>query len=261
MSPEGSGPRRPAPAERELVVVTGGGTGMGRAIAVDQAARGADVVIVGRREGPLAATAALAAPGRVRPVVADVSTVAGARAVAEAVAGKTVTGVVTAAGGQGAFRSPGTELEQVHQAWQDALALNLTTAVLTVEALAPRLAEQRGRVVLVSSTAALDGQGGPYATAKAAVNGYGRDLARRLGRCGITVNVLAPGFVADTEFFTAADLRQDDQVHEWARAATLVGRLGTSADIAAAAAWLLSAEGGFVTGQVISPNGGTAFVR
>ncbi len=77
------------------------------------------------------------------------------------------------------------------------------SAVLPIEAVLPQMADGRGRIVLIGSTAGLDGAGGPYVTAKAALSGYGRDLALRAGRRGITANTLAPGFVAATDFFEA----------------------------------------------------------
>jgi 3-oxoacyl-[acyl-carrier protein] reductase len=245
----------------ELVVVTGGGSGMGRAIALRQAHAGATVLIAGRREGPLAETATRSPDGRIQTVVADVSTPAGAERLAAAVDGRPITGVVTAAGGQGPFRTYEPDLASVERAWAEALRTNFTTTLLTVEALAPLVADTRGRVVLISSTSALDGRGGPYATAKAAVHGYGRDLAARLGRRGIAVNILAPGFVADTEFFDAGGIPVSRPMLDSAAAATLVGKTGTTTDVAAAAAWLLSDEGGFMSGQVVALNGGTTLVR
>ncbi|MEJ2890512.1 SDR family oxidoreductase [Actinomycetospora aeridis] len=101
--------------------------------------------------------------------------------------------------------------------------------------------------------------GGPYATAKAALNGYGCELADRLRPRGITANAVAPGFITDTEFFDNGFLGESfDASSAAARsaAATKVGRVGSAAEIAAAVGWLLGADAGFPTGQVISPNGG-----
>jgi NAD(P)-dependent dehydrogenase (short-subunit alcohol dehydrogenase family) len=93
---------------------------------------------------------------------------------------------------------------------------------------------------------------------KAALHGLAFDLARELGPHGGTANVIAPGFVPDTEFWAGrltAESRQD-------RAAqTLVGRAGTPAEIASLIAWLLGPEGGWMTGQVLSPNGGAVLGR
>jgi len=245
-----------------LVVVIGGGTGMGRDIALDQASLGRDVLIVGRREDPLAETQRSAAdPERISAVVADASTVDGVSSILDAVGDRPIAGVVAAAGGQGGFRQPGADLPAIQSAWTDALLVNLFTVVLPVEGLLPRLLDTDGRIVLIGSTAGLDGAGGPYSTAKAAVAGYGRDLAIRAGKRGITVNTLAPGFVADTDFFDAAGLGDSSPMVEAAAARTLVGRVGQPKDITASVRWLLSSEAGWVTGQTIAVDGGTVMLR
>jgi 3-oxoacyl-[acyl-carrier protein] reductase len=187
-----------------LVVVIGGGTGMGRDIALDQTSLGRDVLIVGRRANRLRETErAAAGPGHISSVVADASTAAGADQILDAVAARPIVGIVAAAGGQGGFRKPGASSTAVEDAWTEAIRVNLLTAVLPIEVLLEKMADTTGRIVLIGSTAGLDGAGGPYATGKAALAGYGRDLATRAGARGITVNTIAPGFVADTDFFEA----------------------------------------------------------
>lgn len=246
----------------ELIVVIGGGTGMGRDIALDQAGLGHDVLIAGRREAPLLDTQRAATdPSRITPVVADASTTVGAEAIRAATGGRPVAGIALAAGGQGSFARPGSDLSDIESAWTEALRTNLLTAILPIEALLPQLIDTRGRIVLVSSTSALDGRGGPYATAKAALTGYGRDLAVRAGERGITANAIAPGFVAETGFFEAGGFGDSGPMIETAAARTLVGRVGTPRDITATARWLLSADAGWVTGQVIAIDGGTVMVR
>jgi len=254
---------------RDLIVITGAGSGMGRDIALDQVTLGRDLVLVGRREQPLAETADLAAsagahPGRCTVVPADTSTTDGVRQLLAALADlgqQRITGVVAAAGGQGDFSRPGAALEEVEQAWGAAMRKNFYSALLPVEALLPRMPDGAGRIVLISSTSALDGRGGPYATAKAALAGYGRDLAVRAGARGITANTVAPGFVAATEFFTAGGFGGADSMVEGAAAATLVGRVGAPADVTAAVRWLLGADAGWVTGQTVVVSGGTDLAR
>jgi 3-oxoacyl-[acyl-carrier protein] reductase len=132
------------------------------------------------------------------------------------------------------------------------LDTNLLSAVLLTEALWPGLRRPGGRVVNVSSIAAQRGSGA-YAAAKSGLFGWAFGLARAGGRDGITVNTVAPGYVQDTEFFNErgrAD-RHDQLVSE-----TLVGRAGVPADIAAVVHFLASEEASWITGQIISVNGG-----
>lgn len=268
-APHPSGVIITATQSPDLVVITGAGSGMGRDIALDQVALGRDVVLVGRREQPLTQTAELAAqagarPGRCTVVPADTSTPDGVQHLLSALddlGGRRIIAVVAAAGGQGDFKDPGTDLHQIEHAWDQAMRKNFYSALLPVEALLPRMPDGDGRIVLISSTSALDGRGGPYATAKAALAGYGRDLAVRAGTRGITANAIAPGFVAATEFFTAGGFGGADSMVEGAAAATLVGRVGAPADVTAAVRWLLGADAGWVTGQTVVVSGGTDLAR
>jgi 3-oxoacyl-[acyl-carrier protein] reductase len=220
-----------------MVVVSGGGTGIGRAVVERLAADGREVTAVGRRREPLEALG-------VDFVAADVSTEDGAAAVAEHVGA--CAGVVAAAGGLG-----GT--------WQAAFESNVLTAVNLVEALRPKLEQSAGRVVLLSSVAGLRGSGGgAYGAMKAALHAWMFDLAAQLGPHGGTANVVAPGFVPDTEFWAG---RLTDENRAERASQTLVGREGTPAEVASLIAWLLGPDGGWVTGQILSPNGGVVLGR
>ncbi len=247
-----------------VIVVTGGGSGMGRQIAIDRVAMGDPVIVIGRREGPLRETASLSAdPDLVTPILADLGDAADVDAAKHALAGRPVRGIVAAAGGQGDFGGARPESAgDVLSAWSDALSKNLYSAVLLIESLLPTVTERSGRIVLIGSTAGLDGAGGPYATAKAALHGYGRDLAARLGPRGITANVVAPGFVGSTEFFEHMDTGYDaEEMAQGAASRTPLGRVGTTRDISSCVSWLLSEDAGWTTGQTISVNGGTHIVR
>jgi 3-oxoacyl-[acyl-carrier protein] reductase len=238
----------------EPIVVTGGGTGIGRAVVRRLVADGRAVVAVGRRAEPLEKLAA-ELDGRVTPLSADVSTVEGAAAVAAAA--PECAGVVAAAGGL--VPQSGEGLPAVRDAWQASFASNVLSAVLVVEALRERLTGAGGRVVLLSSIAGLRGSGGgPYGATKAALHAYCFDLARDLGASGGTANVLAPGFVPDTEFWEGR--RTPELIADRARG-TLVGRPGTPEEVASLVGWLLGPDGGWVTGQVLSPNGGAVLGR
>ncbi|NUU18733.1 SDR family oxidoreductase [Cellulomonas humilata] len=248
------------PVMTRTVVVSGGGSGIGRAVAITLAEGASHVTVVGRRTGPLEALAE-AHPGTIDLVTADVSTPDGARRVADHLAssGHGCAGVVAAAGGLSPRHAPGDGLAEVEAGWQAAFRSNVLTAVLLVEALTPALRDASGRVVLLSSVAALRGSGaGPYGAMKSALHAWMFDLARDLGHHGGTANAVAPGFVPDTEFWAG---RLDDDVIRRKSLETLVGRPGTTHEVASLIAWLLGPDGGWVTGQILSPNGGSVLGR
>ena len=274
----------------DIVVVSGAGTGIGRAVSHRLVADGFHVIAVGRRPGPLELLAKELAP-HLDAVGADLATAEGAATVAERVriadrissTGHRCAGVVAAAGGlspsgasiraqdgdpglngdralddvPGLERVP--ELDGVRQGWLASFESNVLTAVLLVEALREAIERGSGRVVLLSSVAALRGSGGgPYGAAKAALHAFVYDLARDLGSWGGTANVVAPGFVPDTEFWAG---RLTNESRRERAAQTLVGREGTPEEVASLICWLLGPDGGWVTGQVLSPNGGVVLGR
>lgn len=242
------------------VVVSGGGTGIGRAVALALIEQTTHVTVVGRRRGPLEELAA-EHPTMVDLVVADVSTPDGASSVATHLSqsGFECAGVVAAAGGLSPVSGPNDSLAVVTEHWEGAFRNNVLSAVLLVEALTPSLQRASGRIVLLSSVAALRGSGsGPYGAMKSALHAWMFDLARNLGHHGGTANVVAPGFVPETEFWEG---RLDDEILKQKCSDTLVGRPGTPREVASLITWLLGADGGWVTGQVLSPNGGSVLGR
>ena len=247
-------------AKPDTIVVSGGGTGIGAAVARRLAGEGRHVTVVGRRSGPLEAIAAALGSG-VDLAVADVSTEDGAAAVARQLSdrGLGCLGVVATAGGISGGSESGTALARACDEWQASFRSNILTAVLLVEALRSALEADGGRVVLLSSVAALRGSGGgPYGAMKAALHAYAFDLARELGEHGGTANVVAPGFVPDTEFWSG---RLTDESRANRAAQSLVNRAGTPDEVASLIAWLLGPDGGWMTGQVLSPNGGVVLGR
>ncbi|MGY0487066.1 SDR family NAD(P)-dependent oxidoreductase [Streptomyces sp. WG-D5] len=239
------------------VMITGGGTGIGLAAAKAFVEEGDRVLLVGRRIEVLEKADV---PGALK-YPADLSTVEGARGAAdfalEAFEG-TVDVMVHSAGGLGARLHPAPEaddpLEAVAHTWNADFRTNTLTSVLLTEALREHLASPGGRVVFLSSIAALRGSGqGSYGASKAALHPYTYDLAKALGPRGITVNTVAPGYIEDTEFFGPS---MPEEEYRRRVDAIPTGRAGTPEDIAATVLWLASPGGSHVTGQVIQVNGG-----
>ncbi|WP_416967179.1 SDR family NAD(P)-dependent oxidoreductase [Streptomyces sp. 4F14] len=236
------------------VVISGGGTGIGLAVARLFAAGGDRVLLVGRRREVLERAGV---PGAV-VCAGDISGVEGVRGVVRVVDEEFggVDVLVHGAGGNGGLEpSSGSSdpLEVVSHEWGVNFRSNTLSAVLLTEALKERISSP-GRVLFVSSIAAFRGSGsGAYAASKAALHPYAHDLARQLGPRGITVNVVAPGYVEDTEFFggPVAEERRERLIGE-----TSNGRAGTPGDVAETLHWLASAGAGHVTSQVVQVNGG-----
>ncbi|MDF5758048.1 SDR family oxidoreductase [Spongiactinospora sp. TRM90649] len=230
-------------------VVTGGGTGIGKAVAARFAADGDQVVLIGRRADVLEKAAAEIG-GTALP--ADLSEPAEAERVRADLAGRFggIDVLVNNAGGN--VERTGTH-EGVVDRWSGNFRANVLTAVLPTEALRDLL-NPSGRVVFVSSIAALRGSGGSsYGPMKAALHPYAFDLAAALGPRGITVNVVAPGLIEDTEFFggTLSDERRATLV-----AQTHTGRAGSPQDVAETVHWLASPGAGHITAQIIQVSGG-----
>lgn len=146
--------------------------------------------------------------------------------------------------------------------WDAVLTVHLRGAFLMCRALRPHVAAQGwGRIVNLSSTSALGNVGQVnYAAAKAGMQGLTKTLALELGRFGVTVNAIAPGFVAtDMTAATARRLGMSFEDFQAGVAAQVpVGRIGTPADIAAAAAFFVREDASFVSGQVLYVAGGPA---
>lgn len=138
--------------------------------------------------------------------------------------------------------------------WHAVLATNLTAAfVCTQAALRPMLKQRWGRVISISSVVGQSGNPGQtnYAASKAGLIGFSKSLAREVASRGVTVNVVAPGFI-DTDMTAGLDAA----AREALTAQIPAGRLGASEDVAAAVRFLASDEASYITGQVLSVNGG-----
>jgi 3-oxoacyl-[acyl-carrier protein] reductase len=244
------------------IVVTGGATGLGLAVAERFLDETPELVLVGRRQEKLDAAATHL---RERDEKAQVSTYScdlADPAAVEALADELVTGapidvlVLNAGGNFGA--GGGDALAEVADAWRADFEGNVLTTVLLTEALLPHLARP-GHVVAMSSVAGLRGAAS-YGAAKAAVNGWTWWMSGRLAADGIAVNAVAPGFVPDTEFWTDR-IAADPDLPRTRVAGIPMQRPGTPAEVAEAVAYLASPGAGWTTGQILGVNGGVVLGR
>ena len=228
----------------KTAVVTGGASGIGRAIAARL-----------ERDGYHVATIDLQPSEADFAYAADVTD----RAQVDAALGKIreqlgpVSVLVNAAGLDGFSRFTDITFDQ----WQRVLNVNLNGVFHCCQAVIPEMVEAGwGRIVNISSSSTHSGVAGMahYVAAKSAVNGVTKSLALEYGPSGITVNAIPPGFI-DTPMLRSAEERGNMNV-EKATAMTPVGRMGRPEDIAAACAFLVSEESGYITGQILGVNGG-----
>lgn len=235
-----------------MMVITGGATGIGREVARRFTDQGAQVVITGRRREPLLRCAEEIGAHAVPCDNADPQDLA---RLVEACSGG-VQVLVNNAGGNAAPPVTDGDLLGTAAAWEANFTANVLTAVLTTEALEPLLVDG-GRVINLGSIAAGNGSGS-YGPAKAAVQSWTVDLARRLGSRGVTVNSIAPGYISETEFFGAGP---SEEKRASLLAATMTQRVGVPSDIAALTVFLASEAAAHITGQTLHVNGGALTTR
>lgn len=242
-------------------LVTGGGSGVGKAIALALAEAGVAVTICGRREAALAEVAK--ENDRIFGLAADVTNEGDMAAVyqkAEAARGPFDI-VVANAGMAGSAPAHKTSLAD----WQRTLDINLTGAFLTVKpALAGMMERKAGRMVFVASTAGLKGYAyvAPYVAAKHGVVGLMRALAAESAKSGVTVNAVCPGFV-ETDMLEESIRRiaektgrSAEEARKTLSATNPQGRFIQPEEVADAVLWLCSDAARSITGQAISISGG-----
>jgi gluconate 5-dehydrogenase len=237
-------------------VVTGGSSGIGRAIAVALGRAGAAVVVVARREPPLAETVAeLTGHGcRAAYVRADLGDRAAVRRAAEEAVkpfGEPDI-LVTSAGVN--LRPPLAEMSA--EQWDRTMAVNLDAPFLLGQRYGPAMAERGwGRVIHVGSQQAFRAfnNSGGYGASKAGVVALARSQAEAWSGRGVCCNALVPGFVITP---LTASVAADPRMVEALAARTMAGRNGLPGDFAGAAVFLASPAAGYVTGQAIFVDGG-----
>lgn len=230
----------------KTAVVTGGGSGIGLAIANRLSADGYHVGTLDLNPSDTAFAHAADVTDRVQVDEA-------LAAIRERLGPITI--LVNAAGMEGYKRFANLTFA----AWQQVIDVNLNGVFHCVQAVLPDMLEAGwGRIVNISSSSAHSGQPfmAHYVAAKSAVNGLTKALALELGPDGITVNAVPPGFI-DTPMLRRAETREllggtiEDHIER-----TPVRRVGRPEDIAAACAFLVSEEAGYITGQILGVNGG-----
>jgi 3-oxoacyl-[acyl-carrier protein] reductase len=238
----------------DLAFVTGASRGIGRAIALELGRRGARVVgTATSAAGAQSISDALAAAGvQGRGVVLDVADAAAVEACLKDVEAHEGTPSILV-NNAGVTRD-GLLMRMSAEDWQVVIETDLSAVYRTCKAVMRGMMKaRRGRIINIASVVGVMGNAGQanYAAAKAGMIGFSKSLAREVGSRGITVNVVAPGFIVTD---------MTDALGEAAREALLkqvpLGKLGSSDDIAHAVAFLASPQAGYITGETLHVNGG-----
>jgi 3-oxoacyl-[acyl-carrier protein] reductase len=238
----------------QVAVVTGAGRGIGRAIALKFAAAGADVVCVSRTAENSAKVAheILALGRKAWPLAVDVAQSAEVDKAAETILAQ--AGRVDILVNNAGVTRDGLLMRMSEQDWDTVLDTNLKGAFLFTKAFSRTFLKQRsGRIINVASVIGLIGNAGQanYAASKAALIGFTKSVAREFASRGITVNALAPGFI---ETDMTASLSEEIKAEVLKKIP--LNKLGQVDDIAEAALYLAGPGARYVTGQVLTVDGG-----
>ncbi|MET0544982.1 MAG: 3-oxoacyl-[acyl-carrier-protein] reductase [Caulobacterales bacterium] len=238
----------------KTALVTGASGGIGGAVARQLAAQGARVGLSGTRVEALEAVRAEIANSVVLPCnLSDATAVDALFGQAEAALGQ-VDILVSNAG----LTRDGLIMRMKDEDWQTVLDVNLTAYFRLARSAAKAMMRKRyGRIIGISSVVGVMGNGGQtnYAASKAGMIGFTKSLAQELASRGITANCVAPGFITSPMTDGLADAQKEALLGKIPAA-----RLGEGKDVAAAVAYLASAEAGYVTGQTLHVNGGMVMI-
>ena len=239
----------------KTALVTGATGGLGAEIARALHAQGAKVVLSGTRENVLADLASELSGAVIAAAnLSDPASVDGLVARAEEAAGSPLDILIANAG----ITRDGLILRMKDEDWDTVIKVNLEAYFRLARAATKGMMKRRfGRIIGITSVVGVTGNPGQtnYAASKAGMIGFAKALAQEVASRGITVNCVAPGFIASP---------MTDELNDAQRTAILgripAGDLGKGADIAAACVYLASAEAGYVTGQTLHVNGGMAMI-
>ncbi len=237
------------------VVVTGASGGIGGAIARAMHEQGATVALAGRNREALDALAADLGE-RCHVIVGELNDRAAADAMLAA-ASDAMDGIDVLVNNAGLTRD-NLAMRIKDEDWQAVIEVNLTATFRLSRAVLRGMMKARwGRIINVTSIVGVTGNPGQtnYAASKAGIIGMSKSLAGEVATRGITVNCIAPGFIATAMTESLSDDQKDKLV-----GAVPAGRLGTPEDVAACAVFLASDEAAYVTGQTLHVNGGMAMI-
>lgn len=239
----------------KTALVTGATGGIGGEIAKALHASGAHVGISGRNEDKLKALAAELGD-RVSTLPADLSQ---ADAPAELVkAADEAMGQIDILVNNAGLTRDGLSMRMSDEDWQQVIDVNMTSTFKLAKAVQRGMMKRRsGRIINIASVVGVTGNPGQtnYVASKAGMIGWSKAMAQEVASRGITINCIAPGFIA-TAMTDALNDEQKDKINSTIPA----GKMGASEDIAGATVYLASDEAGYVTGQTIHVNGGMAMI-
>ena len=240
------------PLSGEVALVTGASRGIGAAIADELAARGATVIGTATSDGGAEAIGARLAGAGGHGRKLDVTDAAAVEALIDAIAKD--FGPVSILVNNAGITRDNLLMRMKDEDWQAILDTNLTSVYRASKAvLRGMMKARKGRIINIASVIGVTGNAGQanYAAAKAGIIGFSKSLAKEIGSRGVTVNVVAPGFIATDMTADLPDAAKQAMLGQIA-----LGRLGEPADIARAVAFLAGPSATYITGETLHVNGG-----